>query len=265
MSAAGFETLIVLLLAHVLGDFVLQTDRIAAEKRALPAFAAHIAHVALLTALAVGFAGGGLVLAAVVASHAAMDFLKASVLDRASAGGDPDRRAGLLWTRPPPIGAFLIDQGVHIAVIAAVALSAPEAARAGGLGWIFGEPGAPALLLQSLVVVVALIALLPMGSIMIRVATGEFAAETKPEDGGMTGAGRAIGYVERIIVLALALGGEFGAVGFVIAAKSILRFGDLARGEDRKTSEYIIFGTLMSFAWALVVALLARTGLSVPG
>jgi hypothetical protein len=42
------------------------------------------------------------------------------------------------------------------------------------------------------------------------------------------------------------------AIGFLIAAKSILRF-DMA-SESRAAGEYVIIGTLASFAWALVAA-----------
>ena len=41
--------------------------------------------------------------------------------------------------------------------------------------------------------------------------------------------------------------------GFLIAAKSILRF-DSANRDDRMASEYIIIGTLASFGWAMAVA-----------
>lgn len=41
-------------------------------------------------------------------------------------------------------------------------------------------------------------------------------------------------------------------VGFLITAKSILRFGTAAR--DQKTAEYVIIGTLASFARAFLVA-----------
>jgi hypothetical protein len=43
-------------------------------------------------------------------------------------------------------------------------------------------------------------------------------------------------------------------VGFLVAAKSILRIGEVKAPEQRKEAEYIIIGTLMSFGWGLLIA-----------
>ena len=43
-------------------------------------------------------------------------------------------------------------------------------------------------------------------------------------------------------------------IGFLIAAKSVLRFGTVA--DDRKVSEYVIIGTLASLSWAIVATLI---------
>lgn len=59
-----------------------------------------------------------------------------------------------------------------------------------------------------------------------------------------------IGLLERGLIFALILLGQPGGVGLLIAAKSILRFG--AVKDDRALSEYVIIGTLASFAWALL-------------
>ncbi len=42
-------------------------------------------------------------------------------------------------------------------------------------------------------------------------------------------------------------------VGFLIAAKSILRFGTASR--DQRTAEYVIIGTLASFGWAIAITI----------
>ncbi|MFW6174433.1 MAG: hypothetical protein ACOC5K_01510 [Chloroflexota bacterium] len=55
--------------------------------------------------------------------------------------------------------------------------------------------------------------------------------------------GRIIGVLERMIVLTLALIGQWGAVGLVVAAKSIARFDAL---KDRDFGEYYLIGTLAS-------------------
>ena len=78
---------------------------------------------------------------------------------------------------------------------------------------------------------------------------------------GLTGGGHYIGYLERSLIILLVLSGYPDAVGFLIAAKSILRFGEINKSENRKMSEYIIIGTFMSFGWALLIAFLSAMAL----
>ena len=68
--------------------------------------------------------------------------------------------------------------------------------------------------------------------------------------------GRAIGSLERALALTLVLLGEYGAVGWIIAAKSLARFKAL---EEREFAEYFLVGTLASF----LLAVLAGVGLRV--
>jgi hypothetical protein len=62
-------------------------------------------------------------------------------------------------------------------------------------------------------------------------------------------AGRFIGSVERLIAITLVLYNQYEAVGFLIAAKSILRLKD----GELKTSEYVLIGTLLSFGIAIAM------------
>ena len=48
--------------------------------------------------------------------------------------------------------------------------------------------------------------------------------------------------------------GKPEAVAFLVAAKSIFRFGDLADRKHHAEAEYITIGTLLSFTWGLVTA-----------
>ncbi len=70
---------------------------------------------------------------------------------------------------------------------------------------------------------------------------------------GLTQAGRVIGRIERFLAFLFVLMGTIDAIGFLMAAKSLLRFDELRKSADRMESEYIIIGTLMSFAYALSV------------
>jgi uncharacterized membrane protein YidH (DUF202 family) len=74
---------------------------------------------------------------------------------------------------------------------------------------------------------------------------------------GLQDAGRWIGMIERILILTFVLINQFTGIGFLIAAKSILRFSDIKNAEDRKEAEYILLGTMVSFIVAIFVGLLA--------
>lgn len=64
--------------------------------------------------------------------------------------------------------------------------------------------------------------------------------------------GRVIGELERGLLLVFALAGSYEAVGFLVAAKSFVR----AREElDAVRAEYVVVGTLASYAFAIGVAL----------
>jgi len=55
----------------------------------------------------------------------------------------------------------------------------------------------------------------------------------------------------------LILLGQFAGVGFLLAAKSVFRFGDMRRQSDRKLTEYIMLGTLFSFSFGIAIGKLA--------
>ena len=64
------------------------------------------------------------------------------------------------------------------------------------------------------------------------------------------------------MILMLVIAGQPDGIGFLIAAKSLLRFNELARDQDRRVSEYVIIGTLASFAWGLTTAFATRLTLA---
>lgn len=67
--------------------------------------------------------------------------------------------------------------------------------------------------------------------------------------------GRAIGVLERALTLTLVLLGQYGALGLVVAAKSIARFKAL---ENRDFAEYFLIGTLASVLLAVLGGLAMR-------
>src|SRR5437879_4077367 len=60
----------------------------------------------------------------------------------------------------------------------------------------------------------------------------------------------AVGSLERALALTMVLLGDYAAVGWIIAAKSLARFKQL---EDREFAEYFLVGTLASFLLAVLV------------
>lgn len=68
-------------------------------------------------------------------------------------------------------------------------------------------------------------------------------------------AGKWIGYFERILILTFILTGTTEGIGFLLAAKSIFRFGELSKAQEIKTTEYVLIGTLASFTIAIIIGL----------
>ena len=72
----------------------------------------------------------------------------------------------------------------------------------------------------------------------------------------LVNAGHYIGLLERLLVYIFIVTGHWEGVGFMIAAKSVFRFSDLAQARQRKLTEYVLIGTLLSFGLSVVSALL---------
>jgi hypothetical protein len=68
-------------------------------------------------------------------------------------------------------------------------------------------------------------------------------------------AGLVIGVLERILIFVFIMMGSVEAVGFLLTAKSVFRFGDLTNAKDRMLTEYILVGTLLSFSIAIITTL----------
>lgn len=69
-------------------------------------------------------------------------------------------------------------------------------------------------------------------------------------------AGKIIGMVERVLILTFVLLNQFSGVGFLLAAKSVFRFGDLKEKNDHKMTEYVMLGTLLSVTITLFIGLI---------
>lgn len=210
-------TALALLLAHLLADYPLQNSWIIANKKKPAAMAAHIGLVFLLTLIALrGEIWPALTIAAL---HLGIDLIKVHLA-------------------PETLWAYIWDQIAHIASIVGVLWLWPEL---GGL-W----PEATSFADYLLTVMAGFILCVLAGGPAIGLLMKDFAVDMP---GSLPEAGKMIGLLERALIFLLVLAGYPTGVGFLIAAKSILRFD-----KDPKASEYIIIGTLASFGWALLVS-----------
>jgi hypothetical protein len=259
ISFVSITFIAALLAAHLIGDFVLQTTAMVERKRQRR-IGAHLFHALSHAALAYLLAGYGklwLLPGVAFTAHFAIDFTKELVANRvapqAAAGESPARN----------IAIFAIDQLLHVLTVLAIALLVLPQTVVGFWQATFGGTW-PVVL----VVVCGAMLCINAGSFVIGILIHPFlsalenhareaarhdANGARPQRGFPTG-GRVIGQLERLLIYVLVLNGQYTAVGFLVAAKSIFRFGELNDPTARMESEYIIIGTMMSFSWAILTS-----------
>lgn len=94
-------------------------------------------------------------------------------------------------------------------------------------------------------------------SIIMKVIIAKWLPESDDESPkSLQNAGKYIGILERVLIFVFILTNHFEAVGFLLAAKSIFRFGDLKETHDLKLTEYVLIGTLLSFGISIVISLM---------
>ncbi len=223
-----------MLLAHFAGDFFLQKNAWVLDKerkkwRSRYLYFHVLIHGLLVLVFTGGTAGWELV-SFIVLSHLAIDGIKLQ-LQR------PRTKRG--W--------FFADQALHFTMIWAAAV------YAGDMYFSFDFLHHRDDLLR----VVAVVFLLYPCSFFVKT----FINKWSPADPGGAGrslqeAGKIIGMIERILIFIFILYDQWEAIGFLMAAKSVFRFGELKTANDRKLTEYILIGTLASFGSALLTGLL---------
>lgn len=235
-----------LLLAHLLADFVLQSDRDVAEKSNAGIFAKHIAFVAVLSWALAGDWRNWLIPLVIGSTHALFDVAKLWGL-----------RRGWCASR-----LFVWDQAAHVAVILGLTgWYASGGAFENVLDQTLGDTFTQLLLLAC-----GLIVTVRVGGLVIGMASSGLLAQIQIDPGenratqyadelreGLRDGGRVIGQLERALIFFFVLIGRPEAVAFLVAAKSVFRVGELTK-HSRKEAEYILIGTLMSFGWGLSIA-----------
>ncbi len=112
---------------------------------------------------------------------------------------------------------------------------------------------------EVLVVALAYCFIIWPSMIIINLATQGWQTQINDEMGpSLQNAGKWIGILERILVLTFVLAAQFQAIGFLIAAKSILRISVKTENSARILSEYVLIGTFISFTIAILVGLVAN-------
>ncbi len=231
MSPLALQILICLASAHLLGDFLLQSDRIAGEKHRLGALFQHSLLHAGLAYVLCGAWRSWLVPLAVFVAHASIDAIKA--------------RAGSRSLR-----SFLLDQVAHAASLVAIAALVAETRPL-----LFGLTLWGSRFLDGLILASGVVLTVFAGGVVVGLAVRPLQREIGSfEARGLKGGGRIIGQLERALILLFVLTAQPSSIGFLIAAKSIFRFGELKETKNRMEAEYILIGTMLSFGFALLSA-----------
>ena len=236
--------LALLLLGHVLGDFVFQPDAMAKHKHRVGPLLTHVGVVTvvhLLAFLPLLTLQTGMVVVAIGVAHLLIDTITSRLRHR-SVMPEPHR--------------FLGDQLAHLLVIlvgwslldASAWTGAPVVTALGGMGRLPWDE------LTTGAVYVAAFAFAHVGgNTIVRGVLPELELESETED---LEVGYLIGTLERWIILLLGLAGLWEAVAIVVAVESIARFEEL---KERAFAEYFIIGTLTSVLVATVLVVLVST------
>ncbi|MDH4573088.1 DUF3307 domain-containing protein [Salinicola acroporae] len=247
MSENGLSLLLALLLSHTVADFILQSDAWARQKqqhhfRARSLYWHVGIHMLLCLAILIAFGiplREALISTGIVGlTHWMIDTLKSYM---------PAHR----------VSFFVFDQLLHLLVLVVV------------WWWVIGGSALPlaidtSLLWQppTLLTALAYLLVLRPSSVLIALIMRRW-SEGVDTRGTLADAGARIGMLERFLILTFVLSNQMAAIGFLLTAKSVLRFGDLYEDRDRKLTEYVLLGTMLSFSITLTLGLLTRYLLSV--
>ncbi len=237
MNNISIQIFVSLLTAHFLADFILQTDEDVKRKKNILVFGKHILSVTMLSYLLVGIWNCLTIPLVILFSHGVIDLLKRAI-------------------KKDSLTIFLADQAAHYLVIIGLAIymESKYLQETTNLFWFNMWES---VYVKTLVIIIALILVTKFSSIIISYLIKPFQAkifksENNNKDEIKTG--RIIGYLERIIILVLFLAELPAVVGFLITAKSILRYSEIKSAQDKVMVEYVLIGTLLSFTIGISIA-----------
>ena len=91
-----------------------------------------------------------------------------------------------------------------------------------------------------------------VSSVIMKTIISKWYFKEDNNEESLENAGAYIGMLERLFVFAFIITQHWEGIGFLLAAKSVFRFGDLSKAKDRKLTEYILIGSLLSFGLAIL-------------
>ena len=261
-TLADASVLLKLTAAHILTDFYLQKNKWVKDKLeknlASPYSYIHALMAGALAWLFLWNLAYWWVFAITFATHLLIDAWKIKLTNQVSANTTTTQKT----KAKKELHLFVADQVLHVVVII--------------LLWILVTNGwrkfsfATENMVQDyrflLLVTGYLIVIQPTGY-FIGFVTKRWLPELNMHD-SLQDAGTWIGILERIIVLTLIYAGQYSSIGFLIAAKSILRVTDKPEKSSdseatpfssRKHTEYVLIGTFLSFGCALLTGIFITT------
>ena len=226
---------VLLILAHLLGDFILQPDSWVAHKEKNKAKSIYLyIHVFIHAALTFLFLWNlelWWVVVIIGVTHYIIDAAKLIF---------QKQNNKKLW--------FFIDQALHISVILGIVI------------YLNGINFENLINQRSILFFTGLVFLTLPTSVLIRNLLSAWSPITrdhsKIQTESLVHAGKYIGILERVLVFVFIIVNHWEGVGFMIAAKSVFRFSDLAEAKQRKLTEYVLIGTLLSFGIAILTGIL---------
>ena len=230
-----------LLIAHIIGDFFLQPQKWVIEKEQKrlksPKLYLHIAIHFVLLFIILWDASLWLPILIICGSHFIIDAIKLLIQKK--------KTKRLL---------FFIDQLLHVIVIFIVfyAFSSTKTFDFNNL-----------ITQNNLLLLFCLLFLtIPVSIIMKTIFSKWNISKLTEGNESLKDAGKYIGILERILVFIFIVADHWEAVGFLITAKSVFRFGDLKESKHRKLTEYILIGTLISFGIAIIIGIIYNSTIS---
>lgn len=246
----------ILMMGHLLGDFYFQTNKLAEKKKiSFKSTALHCLIYSFVMFAVLVITTGKLVeyivpTLQIGVLHLAVDEIKRKVQK-------------YLKSNKYELSIFMIDQIIHLVILFAISCLYTIKYN---IAWI---PGAQEKLLISMqdvpVIICAFLLCGKPAAIIVSLVFGLIPETIKKADfesvkiiGGNkenVRIGSWIGILEREIMLILGLLGQYGAIGFVIAAKSLARHSQL---NDPAFAEKYLVGTLLSSFMALLCIMMCK-------